>query len=89
MKVPLNELNTTLRLMRELNGLTQHQLAEAANLRQASISYVEQNQGGSNVGTIQQLAEALGYDLFFLFEKKKVKTNQKNLLDESSNNTAA
>lgn len=89
MKVPLNELNTTLRLMRELKGLTQAQLAEASNLRQASISYVEQNQGGSNVGTINQIAGAMGYDLYFTFEPKKTKTTQKNLLDESSTNTAA
>lgn len=87
MKVPFNELNTTLRILRDVNNLSQAELASRSNLRQASISYVEHNQGGSNVGTINQIAEALGYDLYFLFEKKKPQTPKTNQ-NESFQDTA-
>lgn len=83
MKVPVRELKTALRLLREVNGLTQNELAKAAKLRQASISHVELNIGGYNVKTINLIADALGYELYFCFEKKN-KKQQLEQLSESS-----
>lgn len=83
MKVPVRELKTALKLLREVNGLTQNELAKLANLRQASISHVELNIGGYNVKTIKLISDALGYDLYFCFEKKDKKQQLEQLPENS------
>lgn len=86
MKVPIKELKTALKLLREVNNLTQNELAIKSNLRQASISHVELNNGGYNINTIKQISDALGYDIFVCFEKRN-KTVQLKELNESSSIT--
>jgi len=89
MKVPLNELNITLRLMRDTQNLSQAEVAKLSDVRQASVSFVENNKGDSAIGTIEKIAKALGYETYIQFEKIKVKPEPKINQNEDFKSTAA
>lgn len=49
-----------LRVYRELRGMTQVQLAEAADVNRVQIANIEAGKGAGSVATVKRLADALG-----------------------------
>ncbi|MFA7505273.1 MAG: helix-turn-helix transcriptional regulator [Burkholderiaceae bacterium] len=51
---------TPLRVYRDLRGLTQQQLADAAGVNRVQIADIEAGRKAGSIGTVRKLAEALG-----------------------------
>jgi transcriptional regulator with XRE-family HTH domain len=52
-------LGKAIRRVRQLRGMTQAELAEAAGLRGNSVALIERSQRGVSMGTLNDLADAL------------------------------
>ena len=63
----LLDSDAPLREWRQYRGLTQSRLAEAAGVRQATISAIENGRVSPSVATARRIADALGCDLDDLF----------------------
>jgi HTH-type transcriptional regulator/antitoxin HipB len=57
------QLGASLRRVRRGAGLSQMELGEKANLRQATISALEKGEAGSQLRTVTQVLAALGLEM--------------------------
>lgn len=66
----LDEYGPVLRDMRIAQGLKQSDVAKAAGVRQGTVSAAEHSLGKISLGTLQSIANVLGYRVVITFEKK-------------------
>lgn len=56
------EIHKQIKSIRQLQGLTQDEIAKEANLKQCQISHIERG-GGCTLGSIKKILQVLGYQL--------------------------
>lgn len=66
----LDEYGPVLRDMRIEQGLKQSDVAEAAGVRQGTVSAAEHSLEKISLGTLQSIANVLGYRVVITFERK-------------------
>jgi transcriptional regulator with XRE-family HTH domain len=71
-EIPEYDLGERLRYLRELRNLTQKQLAQSANISQATIAHIEKSTKDPSVETLRKLAAALDIHVAIFFSTNDV-----------------
>lgn len=74
------------RKYRKLEGLTQEQLAEAADVSNTYVANIECGQTWVSDKTLEKIAAALRIDIYLLFISEKTNQNAKDALAKSGEN---
>ena len=81
MDIKIQDLKTSIRMIREFKQMTQKDLSNKTGLSQAAVSYLDLTSTSSTIDTVNKVVDALGYTLLFkLVPKKEKELNQKNKL---------
>lgn len=75
MTSPEKRVGATIAKIREDHGLTQAEVAAAANLCQRTVSFIERGDRPTRVRDVLGIVEAMGYQILFVPLKKGNKLN--------------